>query len=128
MRSKSRLTNEQREAAHIKRRDKNNKFRAQIKGSHTEADLVEILAKQNNRCVYCDADFREVAKQKDHIIPIVPRPGYRRGTNDKSNIQFLCKPCNKRKGSKDPDVFARELNLNSSLHQSLLAARGGRPK
>jgi 5-methylcytosine-specific restriction endonuclease McrA len=30
------------------------------------------------------------------------------GTNDRSNIELLCPPCNLRKHAKDPIVWARE--------------------
>ena len=85
------------------------KRRAQKKGSggtHTAADLREILKAQNYRCAYCPADLRKVKRHVDHIKPLSAG-----GSNDKTNIQYLCQPCNLSKGAKDPIAFAREIGL-----------------
>lgn len=53
----------------------------------------ELMRRQNNTCVYCG--HRRTARnlEIDHIVPVV-----RGGTNDKSNLQVICAPCNQRKG------------------------------
>lgn len=75
-------------------------------GSHTSADLVEILAAQKGRCAYCRVDLRKVKKQVDHIIPLA-----RGGSNARANIQYLCASCNQAKNAADPIDFARERGL-----------------
>jgi 5-methylcytosine-specific restriction endonuclease McrA len=40
----------------------------------------------------------------DHIQPVA-----RAGTNDRSNLQLLCQPCNSSKGARDPIVFAQSI-------------------
>lgn len=74
-----------------------------VGGTHTAADVAAILKAQGHRCPYCQADLRKVKRHIDHIMPIA-----RGGSNDKTNIQILCEPCNRSKGAKDPIAFARE--------------------
>ena len=52
-----------------------------------------IKDRDNNRCVFCGSRDR---LEVDHIIPAAIG-----GTNDVSNLQTLCKKCNRRKGCKD---------------------------
>lgn len=75
-------------------------------GQHTAADLKEIFALQGGRCAYCRADLRRHRKQVDHIVPLASG-----GSDDRSNIQYLCAPCNQTKNAKDPLDFARERGL-----------------
>lgn len=75
-------------------------------GDHTAADLAEILAAQKHRCAYCRADLRRTNKHVDHIVPLA-----RGGSNGRSNLQYLCQPCNQAKNWKDPNDFARSLGL-----------------
>jgi len=72
-------------------------------GTHTAADVAAILKAQGHRCVYCQADLRKVKRHIDHVMPLALG-----GSNDKTNIQILCEPCNRSKGAKDPIAFARE--------------------
>jgi 5-methylcytosine-specific restriction endonuclease McrA len=67
-------------------------------------DLETILLMQNYRCAVCRTSLRRKKKHVDHIIPIA-----RGGSNDRSNLQYLCVRCNIEKGAKDPIVFMREL-------------------
>ena len=50
-----------------------------------------VLSRSGYRCTYCGSDE---SLEIDHIVPIA-----RRGTNDISNLQALCRPCNRRKGA-----------------------------
>lgn len=75
-------------------------------GTHTAADLADIFASQNGRCVYCRADLRKIARHVDHIMPLALG-----GSNGPENLQYLCQPCNQSKGAKHPDSFARERDL-----------------
>jgi 5-methylcytosine-specific restriction endonuclease McrA len=72
-------------------------------GQYTAEEANAILEAQRHRCANCKADLRKVARHIDHIIPLS-----RGGSNDKSNIQWLCKPCNLSKHAKDPIQFAQE--------------------
>ena len=54
-------------------------------------------------CAQCGTDEQ---LELDHIIN--HKAG---GTDDLSNLQWLCAPCNLSKGAKDPIDFARERGL-----------------
>lgn len=73
-------------------------------GAHTKNDLRIILETQDHRCSYCRVDLRKAKRHLDHIQPLSCG-----GSNDRSNLQWLCAPCNLSKGAKDPLQFAREL-------------------
>ena len=67
-------------------------------------DVLFLLKKQNNKCVYCKSHM--IKYNVDHIIPI--KLG---GNNSKYNIQILCPTCNMRKSAKHPIKFAQENGL-----------------
>ncbi len=71
-------------------------------GQHTRADLAAILAAQGHWCANCRTDLRKAEKHVDHIIPLA-----RGGSNDKGNLQFLCRACNLAKAARDPIEFAQ---------------------
>lgn len=73
-------------------------------GSHTGKDVLDILAKQQGKCAICDVDV--IDYHVDHIVPVV-----RKGSNDPSNLQILCPPCNRSKGGKDLDEFMRSRGI-----------------
>lgn len=74
-------------------------------GSHTGEDVIAILKAQRGKCAYC----RIVLKSKYHVDHILALS--KGGSNDRSNIQILCQPCNQSKSSKDPIVFAQSLGM-----------------
>jgi 5-methylcytosine-specific restriction endonuclease McrA len=64
-------------------------------GSFTVAQWRELCARYGNACLCCK---RKRKLTKDHIIPLS-----KGGSNDISNIQPLCLPCNLSKGVKTID-------------------------
>ena len=76
--------------------------KAGVGGEHSSADVKEILKLQKGRCAYCREPISKKKRHVDHIIPLS-----RGGSNDKTNIQILCVPCNLSKGGRDPIDFAR---------------------
>jgi 5-methylcytosine-specific restriction endonuclease McrA len=73
-------------------------------GSFTKDDLSWILKAQNGKCAYCRLSLNKRKKHVDHIQPLSCGR-----SNDRTNIQYLCAPCNFTKGAKDPILFAQEL-------------------
>ena len=60
----------------------------------------QLMKRQNNTCVYCG--YRRIASSMeiDHMNPVV-----RGGSNDTSNLQVICRPCNLRKGIQTDEEF-----------------------
>jgi 5-methylcytosine-specific restriction endonuclease McrA len=77
-----------------------------LSGSHTLADILALMNIQRGKCVYCRCDITK-SYQVDHIVPVA-----RGGTNDKANLQLLCKPCNLDKRDKDPVEYLKTRSLN----------------
>ena len=73
-------------------------------GSHTTAQLKSLLERQDWKCAEatCRASLRE-KRHLDHIQPLS-----KGGSNDISNLQYLCPGCNCRKNAKDPLEWARQ--------------------
>ncbi len=74
-------------------------------GTHTRADVAEIFKAQKGRCAYCKVKLGK-KREVDHIKPVA-----RGGTNNRSNLQILCAPCNSKKRAKDPITFAQSLGM-----------------
>ncbi len=84
---------------------KQNRRRARKVGSkehHTLADVAEILKMQRSKCAYCKIVLSGRKWHVDHIQPLSAG-----GSNGRSNIQILCKPCNLSKSARDPMDFMR---------------------
>lgn len=62
-----------------------------------------FYAKQSGFCASCDASFKIVELEVDHIVPLSQG-----GNNRDSNFQLLCKVCNRKKSSKHPSELAKE--------------------
>ena len=60
----------------------------------------ELMKRQDNTCVYCG--YRRIARTLDidHMTPAI-----RGGSNDVSNLQVVCRPCNQRKGLQTDQEF-----------------------
>lgn len=71
----------------------------QSSGSHTEADVLRILAQQSWRCFYCQCDIRD-AHHIEHRVPLS-----RGGSNGPENIVCSCPSCNFRKHAKTEVEF-----------------------
>jgi 5-methylcytosine-specific restriction endonuclease McrA len=77
--------------------------KAKSDGQFTAQDIRNILSLQSGRCAACRQKLGR-SFHRDHIVPLA-----RGGSNDKYNIQILCKSCNSRKHKKDPLRFMREM-------------------
>ena len=76
-----------------------------IAGSFTRRDLERLFKLQCGKCAYCRVKLGR-KHHVDHIVPVA-----KGGTNDPSNLQLLCIPCNRKKAARDPLDFARLLGL-----------------
>lgn len=71
-----------------------------IEGKITIREISELLVKQENRCAGCAEDLQP-NWNIDHIMPLRLK-----GVNKIENVQILCDPCNKSKGSLHPAHWA----------------------
>ena len=60
----------------------------------------KLMRRQNNTCAYCGHRRISSSMEIDHITPVV-----RGGSNDESNLQVICRPCNMRKGIQTDEEF-----------------------
>ena len=67
-----------------------------IEGFHTKNDVLLILSKQKHKCAICKCKL-DGKHEVDHIIAVA-----KGGSNWPSNLQMLCRPCNRRKSARDP--------------------------
>jgi 5-methylcytosine-specific restriction endonuclease McrA len=72
-------------------------------GKHTADDIRHIRKLQKDRCAYCRCQLNG-GGDVDHIIPLALG-----GSNWPSNIQLACGGCNRRKGPRRPEEFARQM-------------------
>lgn len=63
-------------------------------GSHTWEDIRDLVEAQQGLCAGCHEHMRDVY-HVDHIRELADG-----GSNDPSNLQLLCVPCNLKKGGK----------------------------
>jgi 5-methylcytosine-specific restriction endonuclease McrA len=68
-------------------------------GTHSHLDVLDRLKWQGGRCAVC-CGVLSGKFEVDHYIPLA-----KGGHNNPSNLQLLCKSCNRRKHAKDPIVF-----------------------
>lgn len=74
-------------------------------GSFTRHDTLELRRLQRDRCAFCRVRLNGKG-DLDHILALS-----RGGSNDRKNLQWLCRPCNASKSAKDQLVFARERGM-----------------
>lgn len=67
-------------------------------GFYTIDDVKLLREKQNNCCAACGQDGKKL--EVDHIVAVI-----RGGSNDPSNLQLLCRPCNASKGAREMDEW-----------------------
>jgi len=70
-------------------------------GVHTAEDVADIMKMQGGKCAYCRTRLGK-KYHVDHVMPLALG-----GSNDRSNLQILCQPCNQSKSAKHPIVFAQ---------------------
>lgn len=92
---------ENREAHRTQRRNRRARKRNNG-GSHTTADILDILRLQKFKCAACPTSLKNQPYHVDHIIPLS-----KGGSNDRRNLQILCVPCNLEKSALDAHVFMR---------------------
>lgn len=84
-------------------REMNHRRRTLTRDKLPPNTVQEIGISQRWRCVYCDASLRK-AYHLDHIFPLALG-----GKHERSNVQLLCVPCNRKKGKKRPEVYAQQV-------------------
>ena len=61
------------------------------------ATRVDVLRRDNYRCVFCGVSARKAELEIDHIVPFSNG-----GSNAMNNLQTLCKACNQGKSNRFP--------------------------
>lgn len=63
-------------------------------------DALKIVSMNGDRfvCAYCDDELDLTTAEVDHVIPIS-----KGGSNDRYNLEIVCRECNRVKGSKALD-------------------------
>ena len=72
----------------------------------------EVFRRQDGRCMYCGSRQRMDLMDVDHKIPVA-----RGGSNQRSNLQLLCRICNVRKAAKTDREF-RQAYQNAGVSQT----------
>lgn len=71
-------------------------------GRFSEKDVKFLFDSQKGLCVVCEVKLKK-GYCVDHIKPLALN-----GTNDKYNLQLLCRSCNAKKSKKDPILFMQQ--------------------
>jgi 5-methylcytosine-specific restriction endonuclease McrA len=75
-------------------------------GSHTLDDIAAIFLAQGGRCAGCGILLTVKTRTVDHITPLS-----RGGSNDKRNLQIMCRSCNSSKRARDAIEFSQSRGL-----------------
>ena len=62
----------------------------------------DLYRRQQGRCLYCGSRQRMDLMDIDHKVPLA-----RGGSNQRNNLQLLCRTCNVRKGARTDREFRR---------------------
>lgn len=73
----------------------------QVGGTHTADDVALIYKWQRGKCAICRIKLG-LKYHVDHIVPLA-----KSGSNDRTNLQCLCRMCNLKKSDSDPLVYMR---------------------
>ena len=85
------------------KRSQNRRAKKRGNGGTLSKGIVErLLVLQNGKCACCRASLNN-GYHLDHIMPLALG-----GQNSDNNVQLLTPTCNRRKGAKHPDDWARE--------------------
>ena len=60
---------------------------------------MEVVEASNGVCPYCEGPIVGLGHM-DHVVPLS-----KGGTNERSNLKYVCASCNRAKGGKDLEVF-----------------------
>jgi len=91
------------------------KLRYEISGTVQQ----KVWAADGFKCAYCDTPMGKALMTIDHFIPLELG-----GVNNATNYLTACKPCNKSKGSQDPEVWIPKHALKSvEEYKAYLKAR-----
>lgn len=74
----------------------------------------EVMAASGGQCAACGTTE---SLEIDHIVPVS-----RGGTNERENLQVLCRPCNRRKRSKTDDEWRSKIGAKSEQNRSAVVA------
>lgn len=77
-------------------------FQRKIRWEISGAIQQKVWVADVFKCQYCGRRMGEVLMTIDHFIPLEMG-----GANDTTNFLTACKPCNKDKGSSDPEEWCR---------------------
>lgn len=96
------FTSEYRRAASAAHRATRRSRQRGAPGTYTAADIESLYLKQRGCCANCGCALGDKF-HRDHRVSL-----FRGGSNEITNIELLCGPCNQRKHAKDPIAWARE--------------------
>ncbi len=84
-----------------------------------EDDVMELLVRQHNACPGCGTGINFITASLDHIIATCNG-----GTNEKSNYQLLCFPCNVGKHQMAMEAYILHCAAVVKMHGEFIAKCG----
>ena len=77
---------------------RNNKIKKQIRTPLTKSIRLEVLKRDNYKCLLCGSTKNDTTLEIDHILPVS-----RGGKDTMDNLRVLCKSCNRSKSNRITD-------------------------